>query len=48
MDRCEVGPSLRFAQTADIITNDPNNRTIQLVVKGQIIQSVMPALMSLR
>ena len=38
----EVGPSLRFAQTADIITNDPNNRTIQLVVKGQIVQSVMP------
>ncbi len=38
----EVTPSLQFAQTADIITNDPNNRTIQLVVKGQIIQSVMP------
>ena len=38
----EVGPTLQFAQTADIITNDPNNRTIQLVVKGQIIQSVMP------
>ena len=38
----EVGPTLQFAQTADIIMNDPNNRTIQLVVKGQIIQSVMP------
>ena len=38
----EVGPSLQFYQSADIISNDPNNRLIQLVVKGNIIQSVMP------
>ncbi len=38
----EVGPTLQFQQTADVITNDPNNRLIQLVIKGNIIQSVLP------
>ena len=42
MDRQRGGPSLQFYQSADIISNDPNNRLIQLVVKGNIIQSVMP------
>ncbi len=38
----EVGPTLQFQQTADILTSDPNNQLIQLVIKGHIVQSVMP------
>ena len=38
----EVGPTSEFNQSAEIYTNDPANRSVRLVVRGQIIQSVLP------
>lgn len=38
----EVGPTTVFNQSAEIYTNDPANRSVRLVVRGQIIQSVLP------
>ncbi len=38
----EVGPTLEFNQSAEIYTNDPTNRSVRLVVRGQIVQSVLP------
>ena len=38
----EIGMTSEFNQSAEIYTNDPLNRLVRLVVRGQIIQSVMP------
>jgi hypothetical protein len=38
----EVGMTSEFNQSAEIYTNDPANRLVRLVVRGQIIQSVLP------
>ena len=38
----EVGPTFEFNQSAEIYTNDPANRSVRLVVHGQIVQSVLP------
>jgi hypothetical protein len=38
----EVGPTLEFNQSAEIYTNDPTNRSVRLIVRGKIIQSVLP------
>lgn len=38
----EVGPTTEFNQSAKIHTNDPANRSVVLVVRGKIIQSVLP------
>ena len=38
----EIGPTNQFDQSAEIYTNDPGKRLIRLVVRGEIIQSVLP------
>ena len=38
----EIGMTSVFNQSAEIYTNDPLNRLVRLVVRGQIIQSVLP------